>query len=359
MPDQYGEKSQEPTPFRRQKAREEGHVARSHELTSAAILVGGVLALGLFATSLFSWTVDLTKTYLGTLASPLGDVDSWVGLTRELLAQMAQVLLPLLTLAVAAGVAVDLAQMGLLIVPKRVAFDLSRIDPIQGFRRIFSWSGVIRLLVGLAKVAIIFAIGIVVIWNELTTILNLSALELPEILQFAATFLYRLSAWAALAILVLGIVDYGLQRWRYELDLRMTPQEVREELKHLEGDPQIIARRRAIQRQLVLHRLSAAVPKADVVITNPTEYAVALKYEPQTMIAPVVVAKGAGLLAQRIRILAIQHGIPIVERRELAQALYRQVDVNRPIPRELYAAVAEVLAYVYKLKGKTIPRTAA
>lgn len=359
MPDQYGEKSQEPTPFRRQKAREEGHVARSHELTSAAVLVGGLLALGFLFTSLFSWVLDWTRGQLGTLTFPLKDVSSCVGITQELLGQLGRVLLPFLALAMAAGIAVDLAQMGLLIVPKRVAFDLTRISPIQGFRRIFSWSGVIRLFVGLAKVAIIFAIGIVVLWSELTRVLSLSALELPEILQFAATFLYRLSVWVALAILVLGLVDYGLQRWRYELDLRMTPQEVREELKHLEGDPQIIARRRAIQRQLVLHRLSAAVPKADVVITNPTEYAVALRYEPETMIAPVVVAKGAGLLAQRIRMLAIKHGIPIVERRELAQALYRQVDINRPIPRELYAAVAEVLAYVYKLKGKTIPRTAA
>lgn len=359
MPDQYGEKSQEPTPFRRQKAREEGHVARSHDLTSAAVLVGGLLALGFLFTSLFSWVLDWTRGQLGTLTLPLKDVSSCVGITQELLAQLGRVLLPFLALAMAAGIAVDLAQMGLLIVPKRVAFDLTRISPIQGFRRIFSWSGAIRLFVGLAKVAVIFAIGIVVLWSELTRVLSLSVLELPEILQFAATFLYRLCVWVGLAILVLGLVDYGLQRWRYELDLRMTPQEVREELKHLEGDPQIIARRRAIQRQLVLHRLSAAVPKADVVITNPTEYAVALRYEPETMIAPVVVAKGAGLLAQRIRMLAIQHGIPIVERKELAQALYRQVDINRPIPRELYAAVAEVLAYVYKLKGKTIPRTAA
>ena len=134
----------------------------------------------------------------------------------------------------------------------------------------------------------------------------------------------------------------------------MTPQEVREEMRNLEGDPQIIARRRAVQRQLLAHRLAEAVPKADVVVTNPTELAVALQYEPKTMAAPIVVAKGAGVMAQRIRQLALEHGIPIVEKKPLAKALYREVDVNQPVPHDKYAAVAELLAYVYQLKGKRI-----
>jgi flagellar biosynthetic protein FlhB len=130
---------------------------------------------------------------------------------------------------------------------------------------------------------------------------------------------------------------------------------MREEMKNLEGDPQMHARRRQVQRQLAAHRLTEAVPKADVVITNPTHLAVALQYAPETMAAPVVVAKGAGVLAGRIRQLAAQHGIPIVEKKPLAQALYRHVEINRPIPPDKYAAVAEVLAYVYQLKGKKIP----
>jgi len=158
-----------------------------------------------------------------------------------------------------------------------------------------------------------------------------------------------------IALLVLAILDYGFQRWKHEQDLKMTPQEVREELRNLEGDPHIIARRKAVQRQLVLNRLSETVPKADVVITNPTELAVAVQYEPETMAAPIVVAKGAGVMAQRIRRLAIENNIPIVEKKPLAQALYRDVDVNQPIPQDKYAAVAEILAYVYQLKGKEIP----
>ena len=157
------------------------------------------------------------------------------------------------------------------------------------------------------------------------------------------------------ALLVLSILDYGFQRWKYERDLRMTPQEMREEMKNLEGNPQMIARRRQMHRQMAMHRLADAVPKADVVITNPTELAVAIQYLPETMAAPIVVAKGAGMIAQRIRELALAAGIPVVEKKPLAQALYRHVDIEHPIPQDKYAAVAEVLAYVYQLKGKKIP----
>ena len=135
----------------------------------------------------------------------------------------------------------------------------------------------------------------------------------------------------------------------------MTPQEVREEMRNLEGDPQMVARRRAVQRQLAMNRMGEAVPRADVVVTNPTELAVAIQYEPESMAVPIVVAKGAGVIAQRIRKLAAEHHIPIVEKKPLAQALYREVEVNRPIPSERYAAVAEVLAYVYQLQGKQVP----
>ena len=158
-----------------------------------------------------------------------------------------------------------------------------------------------------------------------------------------------------IALLILAIFDYGYQRWKHEQDLRMTTQEVREEFKMLQGDPHIIARRRQVQRQLVMNRLKSSVPKADVVVTNPTELAVAIQYDPDTMEAPIVVAKGAGVLAQQIRRLALEHNIPILERKPLAQALYKHVDVNKPIPADQYAAVAEILRYVYQLQGKTLP----
>jgi flagellar biosynthetic protein FlhB len=161
-----------------------------------------------------------------------------------------------------------------------------------------------------------------------------------------------------LALFILGVLDYGYQWWRHEQDLKMTPQEVREEMKNLQGDPQVIARRKQVQRQIAMQRLSSSVPKADVVITNPTELAIAVQYDPATMAAPIVVAKGAGVVAARIRKLALESGITIVEKKPLAQALYKEVDLNQPIPDQLYAAVAEVLAYVYQLKGKKVPGAA-
>jgi flagellar biosynthetic protein FlhB len=149
-------------------------------------------------------------------------------------------------------------------------------------------------------------------------------------------------------------LDYGFQWWKHERDLRMTTQEVREELKNLEANPQMVARRKQVQRELALHRISSAVPKADAVITSPAEQAIALRYDPRAMAAPVVVAKGAGPIAARIRKLASEHGIPLFERKPLAQALYREVEIDRPIPQARYAAVAEALAEVYQLKGKKI-----
>jgi flagellar biosynthetic protein FlhB len=153
----------------------------------------------------------------------------------------------------------------------------------------------------------------------------------------------------------LAVIDYAFQRWRYEQDLRMTDEELREEFKMTQGDPQTKARRRRVQRELAAQRLQADVPKADVVVTNPTELAIALKYDPYTMKAPIVIAKGAALVAARIRKIALESGIPIVERKPLAQALFKQVDIGKPIPVTEYNAVAEVLKYVYQVQGKKMP----
>ena len=183
----------------------------------------------------------------------------------------------------------------------------------------------------------------------------LADLEIPQIV----TYLAHVTIWTGLkiglALLLLAMIDFAFQRWKFSQDLRMTDQEIREEMKSLQGDPQTAARRRVIQRQLALNRLSSAVPDADFVVTNPTELAIAVQYDPETMIAPIVVAKGAGVLAQRIRKLALEHNVPIIERKPLARVLYNEIDVGQPIPNEQFAAVAEVLRYVYELKGKTLP----
>jgi len=268
---------------------------------------------------------------------------------------LALVLVPILGLMMLGGVISSIFQVGLLWLPDRLAPDISRISPLAGLKRIFSLSGTARLGFGLVKVLTVSGVATAVIYMRWDEVLRASGLETPQLAKFLVSISTSTVLWIGLALLILAILDYGVQRWKYEQDLKMTHQEVREEMKNLQGDPQIIARRRAIQRQLMLNRISTSVPKADVVITNPTELSVAVQYDPKEMAAPVVVAKGAGVLAQRIRRLALENNIPIVERKPLAQLLYKDVDVGKPIPTDSYAAVAEVLAYVYQLQGKKLP----
>lgn len=354
--EQNGEKSQEPTQYRRQQAREHGQVARSQDLGSSALLLGSLVALLWMGGSLANSMGYLAHRYLGGDAWLETDVSSVTAEFAGLMMALGSALLPLLCIMLVIAVTANVAQLGLLFLPEKLMPDITRIDPLRGFQRIFSLTSVVRLFFGLIKVVLVGAVAYACLAGELSNLLALVGLEVPLVGRSISESLLWTGIKIASALLLLALFDYGFQWWRQEQDLRMTTQEVREEMKNLQGDPQIAARRRAVQRQLILNRLSATVPKADVVITNPTELAIAVQYEPETMAAPVVLAKGAGLLAQRIRKLALESGIPIVEKKPLAQALYKEVEVNEPIPAKMYAAVAEVLAYVYQLKGKTMPR---
>jgi flagellar biosynthesis protein FlhB len=353
--EQSGEKSQEATDYRRQQAREHGQVARSQDVSSAALMLGAMVAL--------LWLGGSVVTAMGLLVHRYLGGDAWIEMdvatvSHEFSAVMlglAPSLLPLVLVMLAVAVFTNLAQVGLLFLPDKIMPDLSRLDPLAGFSRVFSLPSVMRLLFGLIKVGLVAAVAYACLAGEMDDILALVGLDLEQIAFFLSESLLWTGIKIAFALLVLALLDYGYQWWRQEQDLRMTTQEVRDEMKNLQGDPQIIARRRAAQRQLVLNRVNASVPKADVVITNPTELAIAIQYEPDKMAAPIVVAKGAGVLAARIRRLALENGVPIIEKKPLAQLLYKEVEINHPVPAQMYAAVAEVLAYVYQLKGKTMP----
>ena len=353
--DDQQDKSHEATPHRRQQAREKGQIARSQDLGNSLLLLASLLVLYAWIVPLSDFCGGLVRTRLSTvtLSATTDDVmQTW----WAILLPLGMALVPVLLLIAAAAAGVNLMQGGILWLPDKLAPDISRIDPWQGLQRILSWQGAARLAFGLLKIGIIGVVGAIAIRSEQEKILALAVTSVPQI----AIYLLEVSFWVtlkiAIALVILAILDYGFQWWRQEQDLRMSHQEMRDELKQLQGDPQIAARRRQVQRQLVMHRLKQAIPKADVVITNPTELAIAIQYDVATMVAPIVVAKGAGLLAQQIRRLALEQGIPIVERKPLAQALYRDVDVNQPIPAQLYAAVAEVLAYVYQLQGRSTPK---
>lgn len=360
MPEQDGDKTQDPTPHRRQEAREQGEIARSQDLAAAVVLVGG-LAL------LYSWWNVLVDFLGGFAARQLGG-DSWairidpstaVAQLRGVLADLARPMVPFLGLVVIIAVASNLMQFGLLFLPEKLMPDLNRLNVLTAFARLFSMQNLVRTGFGMVKVILVSTIAYHDLADRVDEIIALSALSVPHLAVFIVTTLFWTTLKIASALLAIALLDFGFQWWKHEQDLKMTTQEIREEMKNLQGDPQIISRRRAVQRELVKSRLKQTVPKADVVVTNPTELAVALQYDPAAMAAPVVLAKGAGVLAARIRQIALEHGIPIIEKKPLAQSLYKDVDVGRPIPGTLYSAVAEIMAYVYQLKGKTMPERGA
>ncbi|MGE0606139.1 MAG: flagellar biosynthesis protein FlhB [Pirellulales bacterium] len=352
MAESDDDKSFDATPYRREKAREEGQIARSQDLTQAAVLLagaGGLLMLGGAAITFFS---QLAQRNLGGEAWLELDVEFLQAQISGLLSGLAGTVLPYLLTVMAVGAGSHLVQSGILFLPDKLAPDLTRIDPLKGLARIFSMQGMAKLAFGIFKMALIAAVAYAALHGELDTMAGLAELELSQSARYLTEVLLWTTVKIAVALLILALMDYGFQWWKREQDLRMSFKEVRDEVKQMVGDPQVLQRRRAIMRQMAMGSLSKAVPKADVVISNPTELAIAIQYKPETMQVPVVVAKGAGVLAQRIRRLALEQGIPIVERKPLAQTLYKEVDVNKPIPVKLYAAVAEVLGYVYRLKGK-------
>ncbi len=253
------------------------------------------------------------------------------------------------------ALAVNVAQTGLVWLPDKLNLDFNRIDPIAAFQRLFSLQNTARLGFGLMKVALVAVIlvsGVIYEWDQ---ILQTGAMSLQALSHFVWQITIDLVKRTAFALAILAILDFGFQKWKYEQDLKMTDEEIREEIKSTQGDPQIKARRRRVQRQLATQRLQSDVPKADVVVTNPTELAIAIQYDPLTMKAPIVLAKGADLVAARIRRIALESGVPIVERKPLAQALFKAVNIGQPVPIAEYGAVAEVLKYVYELKGKKMP----
>jgi flagellar biosynthetic protein FlhB len=286
----------------------------------------------------------------------ISDATNWLLAASGRLAIAA---VPLLLVMLIAGILINLTQTGFIFSTKKITPKLSNISPLSGAKRILSLQGVARIGFGLFKVVIIAAVAFAALRHYRNPILNLYALSVPQVASVLFHCLIGTCVWIGGALFVLAILEYAFQKWKNEQDMMMTDQEVRDEMKETEGDPQVAARRRMVQRQLMMQRAETEVPKADVVVSNPTELAIAIQYDPLSMPAPIVLAKGAGMLAQKIRRIALENGIPVVERKPLAQVLYKSVDVGDVIPADQYQAVAEVLRYVYQLQGKDIPKVAA
>lgn len=344
-----GEKSLPASPMKRQRAREEGNVTRSQDLSSSMALLASLVALMMLGPYTIRVMVELSHYYISN-AYEIGSNPMPVqSVALRALYYMFLCTAPFLVVMLTVGIAMNLMQVGFLFTAKPLQPKFNRLNPFTGLQKFFSPRSLVELAKNLAKLTLVCVLIWFTMrsrWEQLVYLIYLTPMGLLN-----AVGALVVAVWwrIALAMLILGLIDYGYQWWQHEQDLRMTVREAREEMKELEGDPNIKRRVRQLQRQIAMQRMMSDVPKADVVITNPTEYAVALRYDLTEMKAPVVVAKGARLTAQRIRDLAGTHSVPIVQKPELARALFRTVEIGQVIPEDLFHAVAEVLAFVYQI----------
>lgn len=355
MAEDKSNKTEPATPKRKEEARRKGQVAMSRDVSTAAILAGGIGLLAAMLPVGLQRMTEMTRQGL-TLSFP---AEFYEGMSIEqVYAVVIQAGLTVfaLSLPIVLGVLVVasaalLLQTGLLWKSNGLQLELGRISPIKGFSKLASFRSVMELIKGLLKIAIVTGVGIWVVRYDILQIPGLIELDMGSVLQVAGRLALKVGSTVAGAIAVLAVLDYCYQRYEWERGLRMSKQEIKEEHKSTEGDPLIKSRVRTVQRELTKKRMMAAVKTADVVITNPTHLAVALKYDTAKMSAPVVVAKGAGLIAERIRELARHHGVPVVEHKFVARTIFKLVDIGKEIPNDLYRAVAEILAFVYRARG--------
>nr|WP_232356149.1 flagellar biosynthesis protein FlhB [Burkholderia vietnamiensis] len=338
------------TPRRREKAREEGQVARSRELASFALLAAGFYGTWLVSGPSGAHLQTMLRSAFTFDRATAFDTHRMLSAAGTASAEGLAAVLPILALTGLAALLAPMALGGWLISQKTFELKFDRLDPIAGLGRMFSIQGPIQLAMSVAKTMVVGGIGGVAIWRSKDELLGLATQPLGAALADALHLVAVCCGTTVAGMLVLAGLDVPYQLWQYNKKLRMTKEEVKREHRENEGDPHVKGRIRQQQRAIARRRMMAAVPKADVVVTNPTHFAVALQYTDGEMRAPKVVAKGVNLVAARIRELAAEHNVPLLEAPPLARALYHNVELEREIPGSLYSAVAEVLAWVYQLK---------
>ena len=351
------ERTEPATPRKRRKEREEGRVAKSQDLGAAAIILVGLFALLVFGRFLFSWILAFTTDMIAFMGGNTLREDGWFSVIRDETAYA--LVIPWLPIGLAAAVGaliVTVSQVGFFITPKPLVPKMDRFNPVSGLKKVLSLRSLVEMVKGLLKAAL-FALVIYYSLRKDTPELVL-AIRFPLEAGVSQLLwkLLRLSFRLAFLLLVIAVFDYAYQKWEFERSIKMSKQELKEEYKQMEGDPQIRSKIRQKQRELARSRMMSSVPGADVVITNPTRLAVALEYDRKVMDAPVVCAKGSGFLARRIREVAEENAVPVVENKPLARSLFETLEVGEEVPEELYRAVAEVLAFVYRIRtGKRPP----
>ena len=347
------EKTEQATPKKKEDAVKEGQVGKSKEVPSVLVLLSSLMLL-------FFWGPELGKSLMEAMRTcfieaanfHMENQDRAVTFLTTIAFKVELMLLPVFAVAVLAALLGNYIQIGFLISTKAIMPKLSKLDPIKGVKKLFSIQSLAELVKNILKIIIICSVAYWTIKGEIHRIFPMVQMEVLDISAIITSVALKIAFRITLVLIILAILDYAFQKWKYEKDLRMSHQEVKDELKQREGDPLVKSRIRSVQREMAKKRMMSAVPEADVVITNPLRLAVALEYLREKMSAPKVTAKGAGLVAEKIREIATENNIPLVEDKPLARSLYRDVEIGREIPATLYQAVAGVLSYVYRLKGK-------
>ncbi|MBN2397401.1 MAG: flagellar biosynthesis protein FlhB [Deltaproteobacteria bacterium] len=344
------EKTERATPKKREKARQKGQVAKSREASSVAVLLAGLVFFWLGSAWMGERIMVLTRWSI-TQSSWFGvDCSNIQSLTIDVIYRSLVMVSPLFLAALFVGLVVNFLQVGFVLSAEAVQPKFSKIDPIQGAIRLFSLRSLVELVKNIFKLLVVGFAVYLIVRGEAERFVLLVDQSVWGILLYISRVAFKIILSVCLVLIVLAVFDYLYQKWEFEKEMRMTKQEVKDESKQSEGDPLVKARIRRLQRDAARKRMMANVPKADVVITNPTHLAVALIYDQERMSAPKVIAKGAGFIAENIRGIARKNHIPIVNNKPLAQVLYKKVGVDEVIPVNLYRAVAEVLAFVYNIQ---------
>ena len=355
-----GEKTEPATAKKQSDTRKEGQVAKSRDLNNAISLLAFFVAIKVFIAYIGGGFIEcFTMVY--TKIADFGDKNNFdfninmVQYTmKEILTKMLLIMLPMLAVGVLVAFVCDIVQVKWQVTTKPLQPKFSKMNPVSGFKRIFSAQALVSLIKSVAIVGALIWVVYSEMKDEVGVLFNLYNYSLQQVLVYIGDFVINAGIKISIVMLIIGFADYIYQRFKFNKDIMMTKQEVKDEYKNSEGDPQIKGQIKRRMMQASQRRMMQSVPKADVVITNPTHFAVAIQYDPQTAKAPVVLAKGEDYLAAKIKDVAREHNISIVENKPLARMLYYNVDIGMEIPPELYQAVAEVLAFVYKMKNKQV-----
>ncbi|GAA0331925.1 flagellar biosynthesis protein FlhB [Bacillus carboniphilus] len=348
-----GEKTEKATPKKRQDSRKKGQVAKSQDVGSSFIMLAVFFAMLMLGSYFLDLAMDLYKQSFTDFILIELTPSNLERVVLDALFLMAQFLAPIMIAAIVAAVVANYMQVGFLFSTETIKFKLEKLDPIKGAKRIFSVRAIVELLKSVLKISFIGVVTFAVLWLHIDDIMMLAQYSVGDSLVVVGNLTVQMGLFASVTLVALSVLDYLYQKYDFEKNIRMSKQDIKDEYKNTEGDPLIKSKIKQRQREMAMRRMMQEVPSADVVITNPTHYAIALKYDEKKLDAPFVVAKGVDFIAQKIKYIAKENDVMMVENRPLARAMYDQVEIGQAIPEEFFQAVAEILAIVYQTKNST------